>query len=220
MGFNTCIAYRSAHAARMMSEAHSTPLHDFQETMDVSQTFGYTDLSSITTSRPIQTWKEQCSTDQTGEPTHPMTNIPAKIPEAQHKTRASLVIRAGGVYFLIALGVGFVLEVVRLEVVALHISELIARLMEVPNTLVAMIIGAQWTIDRFKLPPLPRIRLGIGFVAFVLMMLTESTIVLPLHGLTIDQYMALQHAVVGMLPFGVLGVLTAMPLLVGYRWER
>ena len=155
-----------------------------------------------------------------GEPADPVTTLPAKISEAQHKTRASLVVRAGGVYFLVALGVGFVLEVVRLEVIALHISELIARLLEVPNTLLAMIIGAQWTIDRFKLPPLPRIRLGIGFVAFVLMILTESAIILPLHGLTIDQYMALQHAVVGMLPFGVLAGLTAMPLLVGYRWER
>ncbi|HBH78669.1 MAG TPA: hypothetical protein DDY39_02475, partial [Nitrospira sp.] len=93
-----------------------------------------------------------------------MTTLPAKIPDIQHKTRASLVVRAGGVYFLVALGVGFVLEIVRLEVIALHISELIARLLEVPNTLVAMIIGAKWTIDRFHLPPLPRIRLGIGFV--------------------------------------------------------
>ena len=115
-----------------------------------------------------------------------MTTLPAKISEARHKTRASLVVRAGGVYFLVALGVGFVLEIVRLEVIALHISELIARLLEVPNTLLAMIIGAKWTIDRFHLPPLPRIRLGIGFVAFVLMILTESAVILPLHGLTID----------------------------------
>ena len=155
-----------------------------------------------------------------GEPVDPVTTLPAKISEARHKTRASLVVRAGGVYFLVALGVGFVLEVVRLEVIALHISELIARLLEVPNTLLAMIIGAKWTIDRFHLPPLPRIRLGIGFVAFVLMILTESAVVLPLHGLTIDEYMALQHAVAGMLPVGVLAVLTGMPLLVSYRWER
>lgn len=149
-----------------------------------------------------------------------MSTIPARLADVQQKARASLVVRAGGVYFLVALGVGFVLEIVRLEVIALHISELIARLLEVPNTLLAMIIGAKWTIDRFRLPPLPRIRLGIGFVAFVLMILMESTIILPLHGLTIDQYMALQHAVAGMLPFGVLAVLTGMPLLVSYRWER
>lgn len=164
--------------------------------------------------------KEEPSPDRINNPAHPVTPLPAKIPDIQHKTRASLVVRAGGVYFLVALGVGFVLEIVRLEVIALHISELIARLLEVPNTLVAMIIGAKWTIDRFHLPPLPRIRLGIGFVAFVLMILTESAIVLPLHGLTIDEYMALQHAVVGVLPVGVLAVLTGMPLLVSYRWER
>lgn len=174
----------------------------------------------MNTSRLTRHQKEEPSPNRINNPAHPVTTLPAKIPDIQHKTRASLVVRAGGVYFLVALGVGFVLEIVRLEVIALHISELIARLLEVPNTLVAMIIGAKWTIDRFHLPPLPRIRLGIGFVAFVLMILTESAIVLPLHGLTIDEYMALQHAVVGVLPVGVLAVLTGMPLLVSYRWER
>lgn len=174
----------------------------------------------MATPHHIQEQNEKGPTEQISQPTSPMSTIPARLHDAQQKIRASLVVRAGGVYFLVALGVGFVLEVVRLEVVALHISELIARLLEVPNTLLAMIIGAKWTIDRFKLPPLPRIRLGIGFVAFVLMILTESAVVLPLHGLTIDQYMALQHAVAGMLPVGVLAVLTGMPLLVSYRWER
>ncbi|WP_413934100.1 hypothetical protein [Nitrospira sp. BLG_1] len=174
----------------------------------------------MSTPRHRRDHEEQPSTDQINAPAPPVANLPAKIPDVRHKTRASLVVRAGGVYFLVALGVGFVLEVVRLEVIALHISELIARLLEVPNTLLAMIIGAKWTIDRFHLPPLPRIRLGIGFVAFVLMILTESAVVLPLHGLTIDEYMALQHAVAGMLPVGVLAVLTGMPLLVSYRWER
>ncbi len=174
----------------------------------------------MNTSRLRRDQKEEPSPDRITNPAHPVTTLPAKIPDIRHKTRASLVVRAGGVYFLVALGVGFVLEIVRLEVIALHISELIARLLEVPNTLVAMIIGAKWTIDRFHLPPLPRIRLGIGFVAFVLMILTESAVVLPLHGLTIDEYMALQHAVAGMLPIGVLAVLTGMPLLVSYRWER
>jgi hypothetical protein len=172
------------------------------------------------TPHTIRDQEKRCSTDRINDSTHPVTTLPAKLSDVQEKIRASVVVRAGGVYFLVALGVGIVLEVVRLEVVALHISELVARLLEVPNTLLAMIIGAKWTIDRFKLPPLPRIRLGIGFVAFVLMVLMESAVVLPLHGLTIDQYMALQHAVVGMLPFGVLTVLTGMPLLVSYRWER
>lgn len=173
----------------------------------------------MSTPHTILETKEKGSINRTGEPTSPVTTLPAKLSDVQQKFRASVVVRAGGVYFLVALGVGFVLEVVRLEVVALHISEIIARLLEVPNTLLAMIIGAKWTIDRFKLPPLPRIRLGIGFVAFVLMILMESAVVLPLHGLTIDQYMALQHAVAGMMPVGVLAVLTGMPLLVSYRWE-
>ena len=188
--------------------------------MDVPLILRYTALSIMAKPHKIRESDETRSTDQINEPARPLSTVPATLADVQQKVRASLVVRAGGVYFLIALGVGFVLEVVRLEVVALHISELVARLLEVPNTLLAMIIGAQWTIDRFKLPPLPRIRLGIGFVAFILMILTESAVILPLHGLSIDEYMALQHAVVGMLPFGVLAGLTAMPLLVGYRWEH
>jgi hypothetical protein len=188
--------------------------------MDLPLILRYTDLSIMAKPHTIRESDAKCSTNRINEPAHTLSTVPATRPDVQQKVRASLVVRAGGVYFLIALGVGFVLEVVRLEVVALHISEMIARLLEVPNTLLAMIIGAQWTIDRFKLPPLPRIRLGIGFVAFVLMILMESAVVLPLHGLTIDEYMALQHAVAGMLPVGVLAVLTGMPLLVSYRWER
>ena len=130
------------------------------------------------------------------------------------------ILKAGSVYFLVALGAGFVLEVIRLEVVALHISELIARLMETPNTLLAMIIGAQWAIDRFTLPPLPMVRLGVGSVALSFMILVEFAVVLPLHGLSLGEYFATQHPAIGILPLSALGILTVMPLLVGYRWER
>jgi hypothetical protein len=130
------------------------------------------------------------------------------------------VVKAGTVYFLVALGAGFVLEVIRLQVVALHVSERIADMMEIPTTLLAMIIGARWAIHRFTLPPLPVIRLGVGLVALGLMILMEWAVVLPLHGLSLDQYFTTQDSIVGTLPIGALGVLTAMPLLVGYRWER
>lgn len=130
------------------------------------------------------------------------------------------IVKAGSVYFLVALGAGFVLEVIRLEVVALHISALIARLMETPNILLAMIIGAQWVIDRFTLPPLPVVRLGVGSVALGFMVLMECAVVLPLHGLSLGDYFTTHHSALGILPLSALGILTVMPLLVGYHWER
>jgi hypothetical protein len=146
--------------------------------------------------------------------------MPDRTPGSE-KTKGMVdIVKAGTVYFLVALGAGFVLEVVRLEVVAQHISEFIARIMETPSTILAMIIGAKWVIDQFTLPPLPAVRLGVGTVALGFMILMECMIVLPLHGLSLGEYFTLQGSVVGTLPVSALGVLAVMPFLVGYHWER
>jgi hypothetical protein len=130
------------------------------------------------------------------------------------------VLKAGTIYFLVAVGAELVLEVIRLQVVALHVGERLAEMLEIPNVLLATIIGARWVVDRFTLPPLPGIRLSIGLVALILLLIAEGTIILPLHGLSITEYLGNQDSVVGIAPLGALGVLTAMPFLVGYRWER
>ena len=130
------------------------------------------------------------------------------------------MLKAGTVYFLIVVGAEFVLEVIRLQVVALHVGERLAEMLEIPNVLLATIIGARWIVDRFTLPPLPGIRLGVGLVALMLLLIVEGTVILPLHGLTVSEYLAGRDSVVGVAPLGALGVLTVMPFLVGYRWER
>jgi len=129
------------------------------------------------------------------------------------------VLKAGTLYFLITIGAGFVLEVIRLQVVALHINERFAEMMEIPNVLLATMIGARWVIDRFILPPLPGIRLGVGLVALGLMVIIEWTLVQILQSLAVAGYITAHEAALSTLPIGALGVLTAMPFLVGYRWE-
>lgn len=123
-------------------------------------------------------------------------------------------------YFLVAVGAEFVLEIIRLQVVALHIGEKLAGMLEIPNVLLATIIGARWVVDRFTLPPLPGIRLTVGLVALILLLIAEGAVILPLHGLSVPEYLARQDPIVGVAPLGALGVLTVMPFLVGYRWER
>ena len=123
-------------------------------------------------------------------------------------------------YFLVAVGAEFVLEIIRLQVVALHIGEKLAGMLEIPNVLLATIIGARWVVDRFTLPPLPGIRLTVGLVALILLLIAEGAVILPLHGLSVSEYLARQDPIVGVAPLGALGVLTVMPFLVGYRWER
>ena len=130
------------------------------------------------------------------------------------------IVRSGALYFLVTLGSGFVLEVIRLQVVALHIGEKIAGMLEIPNTLLATIIGARWAVDRFSLPPLPGIRLGVGLAALVLWLMGEWAVVLPLHGLSLSEAFASREPIVGIVPTGALAVLVVMPFLAGYRWER
>ena len=149
-----------------------------------------------------------------------MTSVPDKTPGSQRPHGLVQVLKAGTIYFLIAVGAEFVLEVIRLQVVALHVSERLAEMLEIPNVLLATIIGARWVVDRFILPPLPGVRLGIGLVALILVVIAEWTVILPLHGLSVSEYLATKDSVVGIAPLGALGVLTVMPFLVGYRWER
>ena len=149
-----------------------------------------------------------------------MTSVPDKTPGGPRPHGLVQVLKAGTVYFLIVVGAEFVLEVIRLQVVALHVGERLAEMLEIPNVLLATIIGARWIVDRFTLPPLPGIRLGVGLVALMLLLIAEGTVILPLHGLTVREYFATRDSVVGVAPLGALGVLTVMPFLVGYRWER
>lgn len=149
-----------------------------------------------------------------------MTSVLDKTPGSERPHGLVQVLKAGTVYFLVTVGAQFVLEVIRLQMVALHVGERLAEMLEIPNVLLATIIGARWVVDRFTLPPLPGIRLSVGLVALMLLLIAEGTVILPLHGLSVTEYLAGQDPVVGMAPLGALGVLTVMPFLVGYRWER
>lgn len=149
-----------------------------------------------------------------------MTSVPDKTPDSERPHGLVQVLKAGTMYFLVAVGAEFVLEIIRLQVVALHIGEKLAGMLEIPNVLLATIIGARWVVDRFTLPPLPGIRLTVGLVALILLLIAEGAVILPLHGLSVPEYLARQDPIVGVAPLGALGVLTVMPFLVGYRWER
>ncbi len=160
------------------------------------------------------------ATTPIGDATYPVTSEPDKTPGGVRPHGLVQVLKAGAIYFLVAVGAEFVLEVVRFQVVALHVNERLAEMLEIPNVLLATIIGARWVVDRFTLPPLPGIRLGVGLVALCLTLISEWTVIQALQSLSVEGYLTSQDAAVGTIPIGALGVLTAMPFLVGYRWER
>ncbi len=149
-----------------------------------------------------------------------MTSLPDPTGSRESPPVLVQVVRSGALYCLVTLGSGFVLEVIRLQVVALHVGEKIAGMMEIPNTLLATMIGARWAVDRFALPPLPGIRLGVGLTALVLWLIGEWVMVLPFHGLSLSESFASNEPIVGIVPIGALAVLVVMPFLAGYRWER
>ena len=168
----------------------------------------------------IREWEQSCSTDLIGESPQHGT---AKSDEARKNERSHglmQVLNAGALYFLITVGAGFVLEVISIQVVALHISGRVAEMMEIPNVLFATIIGAGWVVDRFILPPLPGIRLGVGLVALGFMLTSEWTVLQILQSLSAAGYITAQDTTIRTIPFDALGVLTVMPFLFGYRWER
>lgn len=183
----------------------------FRET-DVSET-------SETLSRGQHTKEAEIDTP-IGDATYPVISEPDTTPDNGKTHGLARVLKSGAVYFLLTVGAEFVLEVIRLQVVALHVSERFADMLEIPNVLLATIIGARWVVDRFMLPPLPGIRLSVGLVALALLLITEGAVMLPFHGFSVAEYLASHDSLVGVAPLGALGVLTVMPFLVGYRWER
>ena len=149
-----------------------------------------------------------------------MTSFSDPTPDHEKRPVLAQVVRSGVIYFLVTLGSGVVLEVIRLQVVALHLSEKFAGMLEIPTTLLATIIGARWAVDHFTLPPLPGVRLGVGLVALILWLMGEWIVVLPLHGLSLSESFASREPIAGIAPIGALAVLIVMPFLAGYRWER
>jgi hypothetical protein len=129
------------------------------------------------------------------------------------------IVKAGAIYFLVALGAGFALEYVRLELVALHFSERLAGILEIPDVLLATMIGARWAVDRLALPPLPGVRLGVGFVALALALIAQFIVVLPIRGISYHEYLSSQDPTSISASIGTLGVLIVMPFLTAYRWD-
>ncbi len=86
------------------------------------------------------------------------------------------------------------------QVVALPVGERCAEMLEIPNVLLATTIGVRWVDDRFTLPPLPGLRLSINFVALILLLITKGTVILPLHGLSVTEYLAGHDSVVEVAP--------------------
>lgn len=127
------------------------------------------------------------------------------------------VLKAGVLYFAIVFGAGFALGPVRIMWVVPRFGARMAELMETPIMLVVIIASARWIVRRLAVPSTPSCRLGMGCVALGLLLVAEFTLVLWLRGISLSEYLANRDPVAGTVYYGMLAVLTVMPLLAGRR---
>jgi type IV secretory pathway TrbD component len=79
--------------------------------------------------------------------------------------------------------------------------------------MMATILGARWIVLRLVVP-VASARLGMGFIALLLLLIAEFGFVLWLRGLTIREYSASRNPVSGTVYYVILAMFAAMPLLV------
>ena len=127
------------------------------------------------------------------------------------------ILKAGILYFVLVFGAGFVLGPIRILWVVPRVGMRIAELMEFPIMLVVIIIVARWLVRRLAVPPTRSSRLGMGFIALGLLLTAEFSLVGPIQGYSIKEYIATRDPVSGTVFLVLLGVFALMPFLLTRR---
>lgn len=126
-------------------------------------------------------------------------------------------LKAGATYFLLVFGAGFALGPIRILLLQPRIGERLAELAEMPVMLIVTFVAARWVVRRFRLPPVPALRLAVGTIALMLLVCAELTLVLWLRGLSIPQYLAQRDPVSGAAYLAALVFVALAPALVRRR---
>ena len=124
------------------------------------------------------------------------------------------VLKAGGLYFVVVFGVGFVLGAIRTVWVVPRVGARVAELMEMPIMLAVTIVAARWTVLRPSVPMMWSSRLAMGGIALVLMLISEFGFVLWIRGLSIKEYCATRDPVSGAAHCLLLIVFAIMPVFI------
>lgn len=123
-------------------------------------------------------------------------------------------IKAAVLYFALVFATGFVLGTIRVLWIVPHFGTRWAELLEMPVMLAVSFITARWIVRRFAIPFTVPHRLGMGFIALILLLIPEFTLVLRLRGLSVAEYLATKDPVSGTLYYIMLGIFAIAPLLV------
>ena len=116
-------------------------------------------------------------------------------------------------YFVIVLGTGFALGVVRVPFLVPRLGERYAELLEMPVMFVVIVLAARYVVRRFKLDPDLRVRLQVGFSALALSVAAELLLATVLQSQSLAQYIASRDPVSGSVYLLLLLVFALMPAL-------
>jgi len=126
-------------------------------------------------------------------------------------------IEAGVLYFALVFGAGFLLGALRTVGLVPRVGARAAELIELPVMLAICLAAARFVTQRLAVPAAFGARLAVGLIALALLLVCEFTLVLPLRGLTLEQYLATRDPVSGTAYYLSLGVLALLPLWVSRR---
>jgi len=123
-------------------------------------------------------------------------------------------LRAGVRYFALVFAAGFVLGPIRITFLEPRLGVRFAELLEIPVMITVVFLSARWVVRRCAVPPVWSARLGMGFLALILMLSAEFGLVLRLRGLSPSEYLATRDPVSGTAYYLSLALFAAMPWMV------
>jgi hypothetical protein len=119
-------------------------------------------------------------------------------------------------YFVLVLGTGFVLGVIRVPFLVPRLGERYAELLEMPFMLVAIVLAARHVVRRLALPAGMSVRLKVGFMALALSVLAELLLATVLQGRSLGQFIASRDPVSGSVYLAMLLLFALMPWILGH----
>ncbi len=121
------------------------------------------------------------------------------------------ILKPAILYFALVFGAGFILGPIRILLVIPRVGVRAAELMEAPIMFVVMILASRWVVRQFPEPSDLASRLAMGFVALLLMLGAEFSLVLVLNGISVREYIATRDPVSGTVYYALLIVFAILP---------
>jgi hypothetical protein len=123
--------------------------------------------------------------------------------------------QAGAVYFAVVFVVAFAIGIVRTLVIAPRIGAVNAVLLEAPLIIGLSWLVSPWAVKKFSVRPRLSERLGMGLVAFSLLMTAEMGLAVLAFGQTLGAHLATYARPAGIIGLAAQMVFGVIPCLQG-----